>query len=128
MSTYERLRLATDAVALSNGISEPSAAMWVMTVEIMKLAESLPHELRQALVDVCQHWYVPSQATASLEAWRVRCWQFLEAKNGNSSSVVDRSDVAVRGLICVLWDSEPSFEDVDPTLEYLGSLLDIDKV
>src|SRR5690606_36006389 len=124
MSTYERLRATTDAVASAERVSEATAALWVMTVEVLQMASLVPFELRPALVGAGQRWYLQSPDGPKLEPWRVASWQFLEAKHGNSTTVIDRVDVAVRGLICVLWDEEPTGDEVDSTLEYLGSVMD----
>ncbi len=124
MSAYEQLRTSTDDVSSAEDISESAAALWVMTVKVMQMSGYIPIELRRALFGAVERWYLRSQDAPKLEPWRVRCWQFLEARHGNSSTVADRVDVAVRGLISVLCDDEMSADEVDDTLGYLGSVLD----
>ena len=124
MSSSTRLRNAVDAVTTVEGVSETAAAMWVMVVEVLALAEFVPADLREALLDAARRWYLRSSEVPPLESWRVASWRFLQTKHGNSTAVSDRVDIAVRALICVLWDEEPTKDDTDLTLDYLGSLLD----
>jgi hypothetical protein len=124
MSAFARLRRDADAVTTTEGISSTAAAMWVMVVQALAMAAHVPIELRQALVAASARWYTRDCDPPRLEEWRVASWRFLQAKHGNSTTVIDLSDVAVRALICVLWDDEPSGEDADMSLDYLGSLLD----
>ena len=39
-----------------------------------------------------------------LEEYRVACWQFLDTKNGNSTTIADREDQAVRLVIGLLFE------------------------
>jgi len=41
---------------------------------------------------------------ARLDDHRVAVWQYLDDKNGNSTTVADYEDHFLRALICVLWD------------------------
>ena len=69
-------------------------------------------------------WFAPSPVDRPLAGLAAECWSYLEAKNGNSTTVADREDVAVRTLLCVLWDEVPDAEELDSTLDYFVSLVD----
>jgi hypothetical protein len=46
------------------------------------------------------------------------------AANGSSSVISDREDLAVRALLCVLWDEVPTSDDFEMTLEFFAPLAD----
>jgi hypothetical protein len=125
MSTsYERLRLEIEVHARKEVVSEPVAAMTVMLLEVLGMARYFPQSLRSPLVLACQRWLLLSSPAPLLEPARVAAWSFLQEKNGSSTMVKDRVDIAVRLLICILWDAEHAEDDFDMTLGYFADLSD----
>lgn len=103
-----------------DAVSEGTAAMAVMMLATMAMAGEIPAELRPALADAQERWISGRIPARTLEVWRVECWKFLESKNGNSTAVVDREDLAIRALICLLWDEADEGGDLDLGLEYFS--------
>ncbi len=98
--------------------------MAVMTLGAMAMARELPAALRPALAAASTRWYVGSCDGGSLETARIDSWRFLEDKNGDSTTIADRVDLAVRSLICVLWDEAPEEEDIASTLDFFATIAD----
>jgi hypothetical protein len=121
---YERLRSAVNDASISRGLNFGAAAMYTMTVGVMAMAAAVPDPLKVAAIDAGARWFAGLGEGESFERARVACWKFLEDRNGSSSVVVDRTDIAVRGLICVLWDQPPEPADLETTLEYFAELAD----
>ena len=121
---YEDLRSAVRRLALMQGVNDGVAAMFTMMVGVMAMATSIPDSLRSAAVEAGARWFAGLDKPGSLEPARVACWNFLEAKNGNSTTVADRTDIAVRGLICVLWDQPDEGDDLETGLEFFAQLAD----
>lgn len=120
---YSDLRTEVRRVAAATSVTDGVAAMMVMTFGVMAMAREVPHQLRAGLVEACARWFAV-QPTGSLEEARVECWKFLEAKHGNSTTVADREDMAVRALICVLWDEADEGEELEMGLDYFAQIAD----
>ena len=113
--TEDQVWTEVERVVAAEGVSQPVAAMRVMTVTVMGLARDVPPALRGGLADACARW-LANQPVGSLEPARVAAWQFLDEKNGSSSTVADATDAVVRALICILWD-EAQATDLDLAVE-----------
>lgn len=120
--SHAALLAETNRLAEASGIGIGVAALKVMTLGVMAMARELPESLRYALALACERWYAGATDAASLQAASVDCWDFLEAKHGTSTVIADRTDAAVRALICVLWDEVPGVDEVDMTLEFFAPL------
>ena len=96
--------------------------MTVMTFGVMAMAREVPHSLRAGLVAGCARWFAGMQPERSLTRYRVECWKFLDAKHGNSTTVADREDMAVRALICILWDKPHEGGHLAQGLDYFAHL------
>lgn len=119
---YRQFIKAVDWFAELHQVPESDAALRVMVLCVMAMAADVPTELRPALQAAVGRWYVGTAAVAPWEPFRLACWQHLDDKNGNSTTIADRTDTAVRALICVLGD-ELSADDYDMTLDFFGSLM-----
>jgi hypothetical protein len=62
----------------------------------------LPEPLQARLEQVNMTWSTGVVDPDFLRSVKLESWEFLEAKHGNSSSVVDREDRAVRAMLCLL--------------------------
>ena len=123
MNGYDALRSATRR-RVTSGLTEPQAAMLTIVLEVLALAGHVPTELRRTVVAAATRWYLGVSGGEALEPMRVACWQYLERRHGNSTTVTDLTDLSVRGLICVLYDDEPTLEDIEMTFDYFGALID----
>jgi hypothetical protein len=64
--------------------------------------DNLPDLLRARLALVNTAWSAGSVDAAFLRAVEIECWEFLDAKHGNSTAIVDQEDRAVRAMLCLL--------------------------
>lgn len=120
--TVEHLFAKVRRVAAEQSVTEGVAAMWVMTVAAMAMAQDIPLNLRPAMAAAVDRWYAKTADHQSLEPARVACWRFLDTKNGNSTTIDDPVDVAVRTLICVLWDEADEGSDLATGLDFFTGL------
>ena len=101
-----------------------------MTLCVMAMAAHVPDNLRPALQVAVSRWYVGASVATPWEPFRIACWSYLDQSNGDSVTIVDQTDIAVRALICVL-DEELTVDDYDMTTDFFGNLLgdtDLDAV
>lgn len=123
--TYGLVNREVDRLAATEGLATPAAAMWMIVVSAMAMASKLPESLRGALAQACLRWFSsPTLGEASLHQAAAHCWTYLETKHGNSTSIVDREDVAIRTLLCALVDDLPDMDELDMTIDFLVSMLD----
>ena len=120
--TVDQLYAKVRGVAAEQSVTEGVAAMWLMSVAAMAMAADIPATLRPAMAAAVSRWYANAVDQPSLEPARVACWRFLDAKNGNSTTIDDRIDVAVRTLICVLWDAANEGSDLVMGLDFFAGL------
>jgi len=88
------------------------------------IREELPAIGRSGLVVAQEYWTGNGRATSDLDDARVGCWQYLDAKNGDSTTIRDREDHAVRALICVLGNKPEQASDHFDTLVFFFEMLD----
>lgn len=119
---YADLRDEVRRAAALAAVSEGVAAMMVMTFGVMAMAREVPPSLRAALVQGCARWLAGARTNGALEEARVECWKFLEAKHGDSTTIADREDIAVRALICVLWDEADEGDDLEMGLDFFAQI------
>jgi len=123
--TYSLVDKEIDRLVAAEDLTVAAAAMFLMVNAAMAMASALPPGLRGALVTASSRWFAePSPVGHPLAGLAAECWSYLEAKNGNSITVTDREDIAVRTLLCVLWDEAPDAEELNSTLDYFVSLVD----
>lgn len=123
--THSLVDAAIDRVATEEGLAFGAAAMDVMVTVALAMGSALPRELRGVLVAASSRWFGGRRDEGVRLALLAQdCWSFLEAKHGNSTTVVDREDVAVRTLLCVLWDEAPESEEFEMTVDYFVSMVD----
>lgn len=96
--------------------------MQIMTLKTIAMAKDLPDELREDLAAAARRWLTSESPLLSMEVARVAAWRFLEAKNSGSTTSMERTDVAVRALICVLWDEADEDGDMEDGLESFAQL------
>ncbi len=120
--SYWQLRRISDERAARANLSDSHAVMQTMTFGVLALMAQLPIELRPAAFAAGTRWLTLEGEHIRLANFRVQAWQFLDRKNGDSTSIHDHVDVAVRALLCTLWDEETE-SSVDEMLEYYSELL-----
>lgn len=104
---------------LFDPLADRRTVMRVMTRWIGLARADLPTVGLTALSVAEEHWVkdIPSDLLES----RVACWRYLDAKNGNSTTIGDREDHAMRALICVLFDDE---EDLGDRMGFAQAMLE----
>lgn len=123
--TYALVDQEIERLGVTEGLDASAAAMWLAAVSAMAKASALPRALRASLISACSRWFgEPTGAHPPLRQLAADCWAYLETKHGNSSSIVDREDIAIRTLLCVLDDEPPAAADLDMTIDFLVSMLD----
>lgn len=121
-TTYEKLRSVVFERAAAFQMTPGTAAMQTMTLGVSAMAPDLPRQLLGELVAAEGRWLTHAVCVPGLENARVAAWRFLEAKNGNSTMIRDRVDLAVRALICVLWDYPDEGVELEDGLEFFAQL------
>lgn len=96
--------------------------MQTMTRRVIAIAKDLPDELLDGVAAAERQWLSNEASVPHVEDLRVAAWRFLEAKNGNSVTIDDNSDIAVRALICVLWDEADEDGAMEEGLEFFARL------
>ena len=89
-----------ELVAAVEHIATDEAAYLVMMLHVMAMARHIPPELRTALASAVVMHFDPGSDDRPVEPYRGQCWEYLDRKNGTSTAIGDRTDVAVRALIC----------------------------
>lgn len=120
--TYESLRAALEEQACAAGSALPVAAQHAMLRAASAMAGDLPAQLLPDLAAAQRRWSGPAPDQPSLEPARVRSWQHLDTEGAGSAMPEARSHLAVRALICVLWDVAPDGPDLEETLEWFAVL------
>ncbi len=120
--TYEGLRGAVLRTAAAEAIPVATAAMRTMTFGTMAMAQDLPPVLHPALVAAMERWLGGAGEGPELTEHCVAAWVFNETKNGNSTTIADQTDIAVRALICILWEEALVDDQSWDTLEFFTSL------
>lgn len=98
--------------SLTSELSEQAAfrsSMIAMCKGLKLVASDLPSVARGALNCALNYWVQDCGDNADLAVAREMCWQFLD-KKGRSIAIVDREDISLRALLCVLY-AEPISED-----------------
>jgi hypothetical protein len=62
----------------------------------------LPAELQPRLIQINAAWDADSADAALLRSAKLECWAYLKAKHGNSTTIADKEDRAVRAMLCLL--------------------------
>lgn len=122
-TTYERLWTEVVETAAARGVTVGESAMRVMTALVTSMADDLPPSLHGALLAAVNRWVDPTEPLLPLQHWRLSGWQFLDAR-GTSLFPRDRSDLAVRALICVCWDEPFEYEEMEDSLDFIAGLAD----
>lgn len=100
------------------------AAQHVTTFAAMSMAADPPPSLWPSLVEGVARWLSPGRRAESLEPHRGKAWKYLKQKNGTSVTIQDDEDVAVRVLICVLWDeADEDPLDVSRSLDFFADMV-----
>jgi hypothetical protein len=83
--------------------------MLAMAAEQSRRSEA-PHELIPVLAKAHSFWMGEAVDPVTLMEGKQACWQFLERKNGDSTTISDAEDRWVRGTLCLL---DPPGDDCD---------------
>jgi hypothetical protein len=82
----------------------------------------LPPELHSRLIEVNAAWEEGNADKELLMSVKLECWAYLQAKSGNSTTVADKEDRAIRAMLCLVepaGDREAASETADWTEEML---------
>jgi len=105
------------------GLDQGVALMQLMAAGLRAMLDDMPEQLAQAYESARRRW-VEMDSSALLEGWRVSAWNHLGQKNGNSTTIDDAEDIAVRALICVLWDDAVGPDEYGMTADFFTQLMD----
>lgn len=100
---------------LSKGKTEADAARDIMKFMCEGVGMVLQNEEVSPIVESAfavahRYWFEGGKNEKELNAARVKCWDFLEAK-GRDVDIEDNEDAAVRALFCVMYPDRVSDED-----------------
>ncbi|MEZ1323876.1 hypothetical protein QIW46_21250 [Pseudomonas fluorescens] len=100
---------------LTNGKDEAEAFRDVMKFLCAGIGMVLQDEqvspiVRDAFAVAHRYWFEGAENDHELNAARIKCWGFLEAK-GRDVEIEDNEDAAVRALFCVMYPDRVSDED-----------------
>ncbi|MGU3347078.1 hypothetical protein [Pseudomonas monsensis] len=100
---------------LSKGKAEAEAARNIMKfmcagVGLVLQDEEVSPIVKSAFAAAHKYWFEREKNEKELNAVRVKCWDFLEAK-GRDVDIEDNEDAAVRALFCVMYPDRVSDED-----------------
>lgn len=100
---------------LSKGKAESEAARNIMKfmcagVGLVLQDEEVSPIVKSAFATAQKYWFEGGKNEKELNAARVKCWDFLEAK-GRDVDIEDNEDAAVRALFCVMYPDRVSDED-----------------
>lgn len=115
--------LDTDSTerAKTLGVDQGVALTQVMVLGLVAMVDDLPEQLAQAYESARRRW-MDTDLSVVLEGWRVSAWNYLDEKNGNSTTIDDAEDIAVRALICVLWDDAVGPDEYGMTVDFFAHL------
>ncbi|WP_426344819.1 hypothetical protein ACN9MU_15265 [Pseudoduganella sp. R-32] len=88
------------------------------------VSEYLPPVGGDALQQATRFWLDQSLDGTSLEDARISCWRYLNSKHGNSTSIDDKEDAAMRALLCVLYEKPQSDEFTEESLYWFVDMFD----
>jgi hypothetical protein len=100
MTIYDTLMARYRATAGS--LAEQWRALMSAIGLLIVTYDNLPELLRARLELVNTAWGEGRVDPAFLRTVKIECWEFLDAKHGNSTAIVDREDRAVRAMLCLL--------------------------
>lgn len=94
--------------------------MKALTLVVELVADDLPPLGLTALAAARRRWLGPETADTPLLEHRIACWKYLDAKHGNSTTIADREDHALRAVIAVLFEAAQGdlYEGASFTLEW----------
>jgi hypothetical protein len=113
---------------LSIGKAEAEAARNIMKfmcagVGLVLQDEQVHPIVRGAFTDARRYWFEKGGNETELNAARVKCWDFLEAK-GRDVDIEDNEDAVVRALFCVMFPDRVSDEDfVQESFEWFFEMI-----
>jgi hypothetical protein len=100
-------------MARYNGAAAESADKWAALMSaigaLVVSYGNLPRPLQERLEQVNRAWRADGVDPEFLRCVKHECWEFLQAKHGNSTAIVDREDRAVRAMLGLL---EPAGDDI----------------
>jgi hypothetical protein len=114
---------------LSKGKAEAEAARNIMKfmcagVGLVLQDEEVSPIVKSAFTAAHKYWFEGGKNEKELNAARVKCWDFLEAK-GRDVDIEDNEDAAVRALFCVMYPDRVSDEDfVQESFEWFFEMID----
>jgi hypothetical protein len=113
---------------LANGKDEAQTARDVMKFMCAGIGMVLQDEqvspiVRDAFAVAHRYWFEGAENDHELDAARIKCWDFLEAK-GLDVDIKDNEDAAVRALLCVMYpDRVPDEDFVQESFEWFFEMI-----
>jgi hypothetical protein len=83
----------------------------------------LPRDLQARLIQVNASWNAGSADDELLRSVKLECWAYLKAKHGNSTTVADQEDRAIRAMLALVepaGDAEAACDMADWVAEMLS--------
>ncbi len=122
------INLAAELCSGDAGAAVLRKRMRTLTACAELICSDLPQLGRSALALARRYWTSDDGVPRVLLEARVQCWEYLDVKNGDSTTIADREDHAMRALICCLYGEtqEPGdcFDSVSFFFEMLNGLGD----
>jgi len=121
--TFDQLRELVRAYEAEHSVSEGKALRAIIAMAALAMCKSLPSSLRPGLFVAASQALGIVNETAALQPIRVEAWQFLDTKNGNSTTIADATDRAGRLLIAIAWDEEVTPGDLPEIYDFVLGLI-----
>lgn len=97
--------------------------MQFLTDGVMLIGPFLPPVGENALGTAIRYWNSGAGSPKDLDAARVACWEFLDAK-GSNVAIKDEEDAAMRALLCVLQPSPRKDAHPADVANWFANMLD----
>lgn len=120
---FDEFRQIVKAYEDDHSVSEGQALRAVTSFAALAMCSFLPESLRPGLLAAAATAFGSPTDQASLEPIRVATWQFLDERNGNSTTIADATDRAGRLLISIAWDQDIPDRDIADTYDFVLKLI-----
>lgn len=106
-------QVADDAMSAARQSGRTAQAELMLTLLgwLRRDVDGMPAVATDALGAADRHWRLGVGTADDLTAARVACWQHLDAKNGNSTTIDGLGDYLTRAAICLLYPEHSDGED-----------------
>ncbi len=110
--------------AASSGLAPVAHLSLTLLDELHPEKSEMPPVAADALEVADRYWRRGLATADELDAARVACWKYLDAKNGNSTTIDGLGDHLTRAVICVLYPPSPDGpNDLGDTADWFRAML-----